>query len=146
MTLIINPIQEQAIRQHGRHTYPNECCGVLLGHIVNSDHAIVIDILPIDNAREQDEQYHRFVITAEDLFKAERQAQRQGLDVVGFYHSHPDHPAIPSEYDREHALPFYSYVIVAVAKGQDEALTSWRLSLDRQQFIQEIISPSPTEA
>ena len=89
------------------------------------------------NARESEEQYHRFVITADDALRAERAALAEGVDVIGYYHSHPDHPAIPSEFDREHALPFYAYIIVAVAQRQAGALTSWRLTQDRLRFLQE---------
>jgi len=127
----------QQINQEGEHSYPNECCGALFGHFSTTGDARVTAIFPIVNARESEEQYHRFVITADDSLRAERAALAQGVDVVGFYHSHPDHPAIPSEYDREHALPFYAYIIVAVAQGQAGALTSWRLTQDRQRFLQE---------
>ncbi|MEC5319886.1 M67 family metallopeptidase [Brenneria populi subsp. brevivirga] len=128
---------EQAIRKEGERTYPNECCGVLLGAGDAQGVTAVARILPIDNAREEEEQYHRFVITADDFLRAEGIARRHALDVVGFYHSHPDHPAVPSEYDRAHALPFYSYIIVAVSERVAGAFTSWRLSADSKQFSQE---------
>ena len=128
---------ELQIREEGEATYPNECCGVLFGHFTASGDAKVTAILPIENAREAEAQYNRFVITADDSLRAERAAQKLGVDVLGFYHSHPDHPAIPSEYDRQHALPFYAYIIVAVANGQARELTSWQLSNDRLQFTQE---------
>lgn len=131
------------IRQEGEKAYPNECCGALLGHFSTSGDAQVTSILPIVNARESEEQYHRFVITADDSLRAERTALAQGVDVVGFYHSHPDHPAIPSEYDREHALPFYAYIIVAVAERQAGDLTSWRLTQSRQHFEQESVQTVP---
>lgn len=132
---------EHQIRREGERCYPNECCGVLLGAVDAQGAATVDGILPIDNAREADEQYHRFVITADDYLRAERTAQARGVEVLGFYHSHPDHPAIPSEFDREHALPFYAYVIVAVARGESGDLTSWRLTPDRRRFIQEEVNP-----
>lgn len=131
---------ERLIRTEGEKTYPNECCGALLGNFDKNGDAQVAALLPIVNAREAQEQYHRFVITADDYLLAERTARAQGVDVVGFYHSHPDHPAIPSDYDREHALPFYAYIIVAVAQGQSGDLTSWRLAKDRQRFDQETVS------
>lgn len=132
---------ERLIRLEGEKSYPNECCGVLLGAVDREGTATVENILPIVNAREEEEQYHRFVITADDYLRAERAAQVQGVEVVGFYHSHPDHPAIPSEYDREHALPFYAYIIVAVARGSAGDFTSWRLTSDRQRFTQEDVNP-----
>jgi proteasome lid subunit RPN8/RPN11 len=97
-------------------------------------------IIPIENAREAEEQYHRFRIEAEDLMKAELAARKQGWDVLGFYHSHPDHPAWPSDYDREYALPFYSYVIVSVERGKAAELTSWELAADRGEFNGEMVA------
>ncbi|MCL2267264.1 MAG: M67 family metallopeptidase, partial [Treponema sp.] len=90
-------------------------------------------------------QYHRFLITPEEMLKAEKTARIRKQDVIGFYHSHPDHPAVPSDYDKEHALPFYSYIIVSVNKDKDrqlpvsEELTSWELTADRKKFESENI-------
>jgi proteasome lid subunit RPN8/RPN11 len=137
--LTLSKKTEQAIRAEGERVYPNECCGVLLGETAEDGGRSVADILPVDNRRESEEQYHRFVITAEDFMRAEAAAAKRGLDVVGVYHSHPDHPAAPSDYDRTHALPFYSYIIVAVEKGSAGAFTSWELSPDRETFLQEEI-------
>jgi proteasome lid subunit RPN8/RPN11 len=123
-----------AIRAQGEKAYPNECCGILLGALSDDDTRILENILPIDNAREQAEQYHRFEIEPEDLLRAEKEAKAQNREVLGFYHSHPDHPARPSEYDRNNALPFYSYIIVSVEKKKAASLTSWRLSGDREIF------------
>ena len=97
---------EEKIRKAGAEAYPNECCGILFGSEVDCGHAVKA-LKPIDNARESGEQYHRFLITAEDMMQAELEARKLGLDIVGFYHSHPVHPARPSDYDRDHALPFY---------------------------------------
>lgn len=131
------------IGTEGEKAYPNECCGALFGHFSEQGDARVTTILPIVNSRESEEQYHRFIITADDSLLAERAALAQRLNVVGYYHSHPDHPAIPSEFDREHALPFYAYIIVAVAQRQAVALTSWRLTQDRQLFLQEDVQTVP---
>jgi proteasome lid subunit RPN8/RPN11 len=125
---------DAAIRAEGEKTYPNECCGVLLGRIDDEGVRNVDEILPIDNARDAGEQYHRFRIEADDFMRAEQLAREKGKDVLGFYHSHPDHPAKPSEYDREYALPFYAYIIVAVEKGRAAELTSWELATDRSRF------------
>jgi proteasome lid subunit RPN8/RPN11 len=130
---------EAAIHAEGEKAYPNECCGVLLGTQDAAGVRHVETLLPIDNARESEEQYHRFRIEADDFIRAESEARAQGRDVLGFYHSHPDHPALPSEYDREYALPFYSYIIVSVTKGKAGLLTSWELTLDRSRFVEETI-------
>jgi proteasome lid subunit RPN8/RPN11 len=130
---------EDLIRKEGEISYPNECCGILLGTIAEDDSRVVEDIIPIRNAREAEEQYHRFRIEPEDLMKAELEARKRTLDVLGLYHSHPDHPAKPSDFDREHALPFYSYIITAVDKGQAGDFTSWELKTDRSEFLREDI-------
>jgi proteasome lid subunit RPN8/RPN11 len=133
-----------AIRAEGEKAYPNECCGVLLGAIYDADSPsddvrLVESIIPISNARETEEQYHRFKIEPEDLMRVEKTAKAQNREVLGFYHSHPDHPARPSEYDRNNAVPFYSYIIVSVEKKKAAELTSWRLSEDGKEFLEEAI-------
>ena len=133
---------EAEIRLAGEKAYPNECCGILFGSEDGDDH-VVKSLKPIDNARESDEQYHRFLITAEDMMQAELEARKQRLEIVGFYHSHPDHPAKPSEYDRDHALPFYSYIILRVAEGKADLMTSWRLQLSREAFDSELLEIEP---
>lgn len=133
---------EEKIRTAGAEAYPNECCGILFGSDVDGGHAVKA-LKPIDNARESGEQYHRFLITAEDMVQAELEARKLGLDIVGFYHSHPDHPARPSDYDRDHALPFYSYIILRVAEGQPELMTSWQLQLSREAFDSEELEIEP---
>jgi proteasome lid subunit RPN8/RPN11 len=128
---------EQRIRVEAQRTYPDECCGILLGNINADDTKTVTDILPVDNGREKSERYHRFEIDAETLMHAEVEARTQHKEVVGFYHSHPDHPAVPSEFDKEHALPYYSYIIVETVKDTTKAFTSWELTADRSEFRQE---------
>jgi proteasome lid subunit RPN8/RPN11 len=138
--MITLPAQWQdAIRAEGEKAYPHECCGVLLGAIYDDDSRMVENIIPINNAREREEQYHRFKIEPEDLMRAQKEARAQNREVLGFYHSHPDHPARPSEYDRNNAFPFYSYIIVSVEKSKAAALTSWRLTDDRKNFLKEEI-------
>ena len=133
---------EEEIRQAGAKAYPNECCGIMCGSGEGDDHAVK-SLRPIVNAREDGEQYHRFLITAEDMMQAELEARRLGLEIVGFYHSHPDHPAKPSDYDRDHALPFYSYIILRVAEGRPELMTSWRLRISREAFDSEPFEIEP---
>jgi proteasome lid subunit RPN8/RPN11 len=126
-----------SIRTEGERAYPDECCGFLLGRAGETDRTVA-EILPVQNDREEEERYHRFAIGPDDFMRAEREACRLGLDVLGFYHSHPDHPAIPSDFDREPALPFNSYVIISVEGGRAGDITSWELSLDRAKFEREL--------
>ncbi|MBR4673669.1 MAG: M67 family metallopeptidase [Victivallales bacterium] len=133
---------DEEIRKAGADAYPNECCGILFGNNEGDNH-VVKAFRPIENARESCEQYHRFLITAEEMMQAELEARRSGVEIVGFYHSHPDHPALPSDYDREHALPFYSYIILRVAQGKPEEMTSWRLRPSREAFDNETLEIKP---
>jgi proteasome lid subunit RPN8/RPN11 len=140
----------ERIRRHGAETFPFECCGALLGRDSafeeNSDSnrqqfespREVVELFPLVNRRD-DSPRNRFAVTAEDVRDAEKAALQLGLDVVGWYHSHPDHPARPSAFDREHAWPWYSYVIVSVMSGAPAEMTSWRLNDDRQEYSHENI-------
>jgi len=130
---------EAQIRAAALARYPDECCGILIGEIDDAGTKTVRRAEEISNAREDGEKYHRFLITPEEMLRALESARAARLEVVGFYHSHPDHPAIPSDFDREHALPFYSYVIVSVQKGKAAEITSWELSADRSIFSAEIV-------
>jgi proteasome lid subunit RPN8/RPN11 len=123
------------IAADGERAYPYECCGALFG---SGDE--VARVLPIENDFEGAEQYHRFQISPRDYMKCEREAIRLGLDLIGFYHSHPDCPAVASEYDREHALPNIHYLIVSVKSGKTADTKSWVLSEDRAEFKEEHIN------
>jgi proteasome lid subunit RPN8/RPN11 len=123
------------IRRHAEAAYPEECCGFLLGR-ADGAATVVERVVPVDNER-QDSRHNRFLIQPETVLAAHQEARAAGLDVVGTYHSHPDHPAQPSEFDREHAWPGLSYVIVAVADGRVAEARSWRLSDDRERFEEE---------
>jgi proteasome lid subunit RPN8/RPN11 len=125
------------IRAHSAEAYPFECCGALLGRDAETDREI-FDLLPLDN-HHADSPRNRFTITTDDFRRAEKIATERGLDLVGWYHSHPDHPALPSEFDRAHAWPWYSYVIVSVEQRQPGQITSWRLGDDRTRFTPERI-------
>ena len=128
--------QIERIREHGQETYPNECCGVLLGK-EQDGRKVVLEILPLKNARD-DSPRNRFLILPQDMLHSDREARRRGLDILGFYHSHPDHPARPSEFDRAHAWPWYTYLILAVEKGHPKELTAWLLSDGRSFFPEEM--------
>jgi len=129
---------EQEIRDHGARDYPNECCGAMLGTDGDAAWREVRALFPLINRRD-DSPRNRFSITPEDFRAAERAAADRGLDLLGWYHSHPDHPARPSDFDREHAWPWYSYVIVSVEGGVPKDLTSWQLEQDRTQFQPETV-------
>ena len=133
------------MRQHSERDYPFECCGLMLGRFENEGHKVVAEIYPISNAREEEAKRNRFLIRPEELLRGEKYARENGLDVIGFYHSHPDDRAVPSQYDLEHAWPTYSYVVVAVEKAHAGDLRSWEMELDRSRFNEEeIVTPSPT--
>ena len=118
----------EAIRRHGVETYPNECCGALIG----SD-GIVVHVSPLPNTTEEGAR-RRFLVRPSDYRQAEADATRLKGELLGFYHSHPDAPARPSQYDLDHAWPFFWYVIVSIQQGQPENMTVWRLADDRSQF------------
>ncbi len=123
------------IRAQAGETYPHECCGALLGREGN-DGREVLALVPLENRRD-DSPRNRFSITPEDVRLAEQKAREQRIDLIGWYHSHPDHPAEPSEFDREHAWPWYSYIIVrSEAQGAKE-MNSWRLADDRASYAKE---------
>jgi proteasome lid subunit RPN8/RPN11 len=133
-----------AIRAHAERDYPSECCGALLGRAGSAPSPAstkwVLALAPVENRRESEAASRRFLITADDYRAVERVAREKSLDVLGFYHSHPDQPARPSEYDREHALPSFSYVIVSVRDGRAGELTSWTLDDDRNAFTSESVA------
>jgi proteasome lid subunit RPN8/RPN11 len=127
-----------AIRRHAERAYPDECCGALLGRDDERAREVAA-ALPVPNRREGSAARNRFLITAAEYRALEHEARMRALDIVGFYHSHPDHPPQPSDYDREHALPWYSYLIVSVRAGRGEGMTSWVLRDDRSGFSEEVI-------
>lgn len=140
--LSIAPTLLHAIEAHGEAAYPNEGAGLLLGQ-ADGEHKTLAAVLPIANRWVAEEQYHRFLITPEDMLRGETEAARQGLDVIGIFHSHPDHVAVPSGFDRDWALPWYSYIITAVEKAKAVATRSWRLREDRSGFEEETLAVQP---
>lgn len=147
--MVLPDALRRQIESEGAAAYPNECCGILIGRDVEgggeagAKRRVVERLEPGMNAFDADEQYHRFSIDPRQQMRAERAAEAEGKLVLGFYHSHPDHPARPSEYDREHAWPFYSYVIVAIAKGKPADMTSWVLDERTNQFVAQDITGEP---
>jgi proteasome lid subunit RPN8/RPN11 len=137
-TLKLAATLARQIEREGAQQYPNECCGIMYGRDTEQGR-IVERIEPVPNVFDEDEKYHRFSISPKQLMAAERTASDEGRLVLGFYHSHPDHPARPSEYDRQHAWPFYSYVIVAIAKREPVDMTSWVLDEITETFSRQDI-------
>ena len=148
MALKITQPQVEVIRRHGAKDYSSECCGILLGR-ASGDRKEVTEVVPLENLRRDPEraqallpleapgsesERNRFLIDPRDQIRVEKDARARSLDVVGYYHSHPDHPARPSNYDRDHAWPWYSYVIISVERGEPKELNSWVLSDDRSKF------------
>jgi proteasome lid subunit RPN8/RPN11 len=153
MALRLQSAHLESIHRHAEADYPAECCGILIGH-ADGDSKDVVDIAPmanlrLDPARAQDviplddpsreSERNRFLIDPKEQLRAEKDARARGLTVVGYYHSHPDHPARPSGYDRDHAWPWYSYVIVSVEAGKARDTRSWVLDDDRASFQPEIL-------
>ncbi len=119
---------DAAIRAHGRETYPHECCGALVGTGDRISAAVALPNMTKEGPRR------RFLVRPSDYRLAEQRASEQGAELLGFYHSHPDHPARPSQFDLDHAWPNFAYIIVAVAAGQADDMTVWFLEEDRSSF------------
>ena len=133
MAIALSPAIVEAINAHGRETYPNECCGALIGR-----DGVVAETLALPNTTEEGPR-RRFLVRPSDYRAAEARASEANQELLGFYHSHPDHPARPSQYDLDHAWPSFSYVIVSILDGNAADLRSWRLREDRSQFDEEAI-------
>lgn len=134
--LVVSPQQMAQMEEHCRDAYPLEGCGMLLGRVMNG-RKIVVDVLPTGNAREAEAQHNRYLIPPEEMLQGELEAEARGLEVIGYFHSHPDHPARPSEYDRDHAWPWYSYLIISVKEGEPGDRRAWQLCEDRSGFQEE---------
>ena len=125
----IPPAVLAQIGRHARETYPEECCGALVGRVDGDGVKEVARLAPAVNRRTDDP--HRYLIAPDDLRRLELTLRTEGLDIMGYYHSHPDHPAVPSAFDAEHAWPWYSYLIVRVDAGRGAEVASWLLDDDR---------------
>lgn len=136
--LVITARHLQTATRHAQMSYPEECCGVLIGRS-DAGSTYVERVLSVGNER-QDSRHNRYLISPETVLAAHKEARSLGLDVVGYYHSHPDHPARPSDFDREHAWPGISYLIVSVQNRKVAEARSWRLADDRESFEEEEIS------
>jgi proteasome lid subunit RPN8/RPN11 len=128
------------IQQHGEHTYPLEGAGLMLGQEKDGNRRVE-KLLFLENASEESTRHNRYLITAEDMLRGEKEAERLGLNIVGIFHSHPDHANQPSEFDREYAIPWYSYLITSIQGGKAAGSKCWKLIDDRSGFVpEEIIS------
>ncbi|MGI0489325.1 M67 family metallopeptidase [Pantanalinema rosaneae CENA516] len=149
MALKLRAEHLQTMQAHAERAYPDECCGLLLGKLVSDDRTLV-DVRTVANAWDEEvanefaaaeaslTKTRRYWIAPEEMLVAMRQARQRDLDVIGIYHSHPDHPAVPSECDRRHAWQHYSYLIFSVHRGQAGEFYSWQLD-DSHQFQSEAV-------
>lgn len=127
-----------AISAHARRDFPHECGGMLIGSFEHGTKT-AFEVFPLENAREEEARHNRVLILPRDVMRAERFAREKGLDVIGYYHSHPNAPAVPSQYDLDHALPVWSYVIASVIDGDVKDVRSWEMENDRSAFREELI-------
>ena len=125
------------IHANGEKAYPEEGAGFLIG--VDGEPRQVLSLMPLTNAREGAARHNRYILTAQDYLAAEEKADELELTLLGVFHSHPDHPNQPSEYDRDWAQPFFSYVITNIQAGKALASRSWRLLEDRSGFVEESV-------
>ncbi len=133
-------ISEEALKvmqQHAEEAYPYECCGFFYG--VEEESRKIEEARPVTNSKEGD-QRRRFEVSPRDYMQAERYADESGKTLLGVYHSHPDHPARPSEHDLKQAVPYFSYIILSVQKGKVAGVTSWQLDNANKEFEEETIN------
>jgi proteasome lid subunit RPN8/RPN11 len=153
MIILLTSAQIKSILHHAEETYPEECCGLLLGihqSVDGADTNIVKDIYPTPNVWEEslveqsdgstETRDHRYHIAPTAMLQAQQHARAQALDVIGIYHSHPNAPAIPSEWDRAWAWPQYSYMIVSLTDGVAKDFKSWCLDSDHEFLAEKVIS------
>lgn len=129
----------EAIKAHAEADYPHECGGLLLGHLDAESNKTVVETLPMENTAEEETRHDRVLIDPRDLMKADRAARKKGLDIIGYYHSHPDDEAVPSQFDLDHALPVWSYIIVSVRDKKAVDWNSWEMENDRSKFNKEVV-------
>lgn len=136
MILRLTPDLMKEIHAHGEAAYPEEGAGLLLGK-TDGDHKLATAVLKLANTREDSARHNRFLLTPQDYLRGEQEAARLGLDVIGVFHSHPDHPNRPSEFDREWAMPWFSYIITTIQEGRAIESRSWQLKEDHSAFFEE---------
>ena len=132
-----NIIEE--FKTHGESDFPHECCGFIIGNFTKDGQGKALEYVPASNTKTENRE-RRFLIDPLAYQDAEDRADELGLSVISIVHSHPDHPDEPSEFDREHAWPGFSYIIIAVHAGRAVSFRSWQLSKDRSHFNEEYIT------
>lgn len=132
----LNPDSLNTVQQHAEQAFPYECCGFLYGE--EGEPRQITLARPVENTKEGD-QRRRFEIAPPDYLRAEQYALQHNLNLLGIYHSHPQHPAIASEHDLRQAQPYFSYLIVSVLDGRAADYKSWRLRDEERQFDEEIV-------
>jgi len=139
MSIRLSATSADRIRALGEAGFPHEVCGLLLGHHEPDGSRRVVEVYPLENERT-DSRENRYMVSGLSMLKAEKYARAAALDVVGYFHSHPNAPARPSGYDLEHATwPNISYPIVSIVDGRSQDLRSWELDGDRSAFLPEAI-------
>ncbi len=127
----------EAIKAHAEADYPHECGGLLLGHLDDENKKTVVETSPMKNMAEVETRHNRVLLDPRELMLADRAARQRGLDVIGYYHSHPDDEGVPSQFDLDHALPVWSYIIVSVRQGKAVDVRSWEMENNRSKFNEE---------
>ena len=136
-TIYITKEIEQLFKSHGENDYPHESCGFILGHFKEAE-SYGTEYLPATNIKQENRE-RRFLIDPSAYQSAEDEADKKRLSIISIVHSHPDHPHRPSEFDRDHAWPGFSYIIISVQKGKAVSYRSWQLNQNRELFIKENI-------
>jgi len=127
----------QVIEAHGREGYPHEVCGIIMGNF-NDDANVATEVRRAKNLNNE-RAHDRYEMDPKDLLNAEKEGREAGVEIIGYYHSHPDHPDRPSEFDRERAWPGYSYLIASVMGGKDVTTRSWVINEETSKFDEEKI-------
>ncbi|MEQ8673133.1 MAG: M67 family metallopeptidase [Aggregatilineales bacterium] len=144
MAIVLTKNLQQTIFTQMEATYPNEGGGFLIG-TADDENTQIVDVIAVENVFETEEQYHRYAMTPQNWASMEDEAEARGLSLVGYYHSHPNAPAIPSEFDRVHALPRFVYIITSVKDGKAVDQKVWLLRDDRSKFDDSVLKITSEE-
>ena len=159
MSIALQKRHSQAMQTHAENSYPHECCGLLIGQL-SGDNKTLIEVLPVENSWDEataDEfrdvagsaelgktRRERYAIAPKTLLEVQKQARDRQLNIIGIYHSHPDHPAVPSAFDEAIAWQQYSYIIISVRQGNTADLRSWTLDNQHHFQLEKILNIAPT--